>query len=53
VHLAKGGANICRNLLDFFDMTIDREGRVLVGYVNGLRRRQLRPGRSRRQGQRL
>ncbi|MFS8084754.1 MAG: hypothetical protein ACMG6H_03925, partial [Acidobacteriota bacterium] len=32
---AKGGANICRNLLDFFDMTIDREGRVLVGYVNG------------------
>jgi hypothetical protein len=32
---AKGGANICRNLLDFFDMTADREGRVLVGYVNG------------------
>jgi hypothetical protein len=32
---AKGGANICRNLLDFFDMTLDREGRVLVGYVNG------------------
>lgn len=32
---AKGGANICRNLLDFFDMTVDREGRVLVGYVNG------------------
>jgi|ERR1041384_744182 hypothetical protein len=30
-----GGANIGRNLLDFFDMTIDREGRVLVGYVNG------------------
>jgi hypothetical protein len=32
---AKGGANICRNLLDFFDMTVDKEGRVLVGYVNG------------------
>jgi len=32
---AKGGANICRNLLDFFDMTVDKQGRVLVGYVNG------------------
>src|SRR6266404_3184089 len=32
---AKGGANICRNLLDFFDMTIDKVGRVQVGYVNG------------------
>jgi hypothetical protein len=32
---AKGGANICRNLLDFFDMTVDRDGRILVGYVNG------------------
>ena len=32
---AKGGASICRNLLDFFDMTLDREGRVLIGYVNG------------------
>src|SRR6266568_1930259 len=30
-----GGANICRNLLDFFDMTVDRDGRVEVGYVNG------------------
>ncbi len=30
-----GGANICRNLLDFFDMTIDKQGRVEVGYVNG------------------
>lgn len=30
-----GGANICRNLLDFFDITIDKEGRVEVGYVNG------------------
>ena len=32
---AKGGANICRNLLDFFDMTVDKDGRVQVGYVNG------------------
>ena len=30
-----GGANICRNLLDFFDVTIDKQGRVQVGYVNG------------------
>ena len=30
-----GGANICRNLLDFFDVTIDKQGRVEVGYVNG------------------
>jgi hypothetical protein len=30
-----GGADICRNLLDFFDMTIDKEGRVQVGYVDG------------------
>jgi PKD repeat protein len=33
--LRGGGANITRNLLDFFDITIDSEGRVLVGYVNG------------------
>ena len=33
--LRGGGANITRNLLDFYDMTIDKEGRVLVGYVNG------------------
>lgn len=33
--LRGGGANITRNLLDFFDITIDRDGRVLVGYVNG------------------
>ncbi|HYY94732.1 MAG TPA: exo-alpha-sialidase, partial [Pyrinomonadaceae bacterium] len=31
----QGGANICRNLLDFFDITVDKEGRVEVGYVNG------------------
>jgi hypothetical protein len=30
-----GGANICRNLLDFFDVSIDKQGRVQVGYVNG------------------
>src|SRR5262249_53404155 len=30
-----GGANIGRNLLDFFDVAIDKQGRVLVGYVNG------------------
>ncbi|HWY52647.1 MAG TPA: hypothetical protein VNW72_14315 [Chthoniobacterales bacterium] len=33
--LRGGGANITRNLLDFYDMTIDKDGRVLVGYVNG------------------
>src|SRR5688572_10533786 len=33
--LRGGGANITRNLLDFFDITIDRDGRVLVGYVDG------------------
>src|SRR3984893_15735115 len=32
---AKGGSNICRNLLDFFDMTVDKQGRVEVGYENG------------------
>ncbi len=30
-----GGANIGRNLLDFFDITMDKQGRVQVGYVNG------------------
>ena len=30
-----GGSNICRNLLDFMDATVDREGRVLVGYADG------------------
>ncbi|MFL6212217.1 MAG: fibronectin type III domain-containing protein [Pyrinomonadaceae bacterium] len=29
------GGGTCRNLLDFFDATIDREGRVLVGYDDG------------------
>jgi hypothetical protein len=30
-----GGVDICRNLLDFFDMTVDKQGRVQVGYVDG------------------
>lgn len=30
-----GGANVCRNLLDFMDVQIDQEGRVLVGYADG------------------
>jgi hypothetical protein len=33
--LRGGGGDTTRNLLDFFDMTTDRDGRVLVGYVNG------------------
>jgi hypothetical protein len=33
--LRGGGADIVRNLADFFDITIDRQGRVLVGYANG------------------
>ncbi|MEA2337215.1 MAG: hypothetical protein QOE82_1222 [Thermoanaerobaculia bacterium] len=31
----KGGAEISRNLLDFNDMTIDKQGRMLVGYADG------------------
>ena len=30
-----GGSNQCRNLLDFNDITVDRIGRVLVGYADG------------------
>src|SRR4029077_7612392 len=33
--LRGGGGPVDRNLLDFFDMTVDKDGRVLVGYVNG------------------
>jgi hypothetical protein len=33
--LRGGGAPVDRNLLDFFDITIDRDGRVQVGYVDG------------------
>jgi hypothetical protein len=29
------GDGTCRNLLDFFDATVDKEGRVLVGYEDG------------------
>jgi hypothetical protein len=31
----QGGSNPCRNLLDFNDITVDRSGRVLVGYADG------------------
>jgi hypothetical protein len=30
-----GGDNPCRNLLDFMDVTVDRTGRVLVGWADG------------------
>ncbi len=30
-----GGANICRNLLDFKDATVDAQGRMLIGYADG------------------
>lgn len=30
-----GGSNACRNLLDFQDMVIDRDGRILVGIADG------------------
>jgi hypothetical protein len=33
--LRGGGGAVVRNLADFFDMTTDRQGRVLVGYANG------------------
>jgi PKD repeat protein len=29
------GGGTCRNLLDFYDATIDKEGRVLVGFEDG------------------
>jgi hypothetical protein len=31
----QGGSNPCRNLLDFNDITVDKVGRVLVGYADG------------------
>src|SRR5260370_27866585 len=31
----RGGSNPCRNLLDFNDITVDKFGRVLVGYADG------------------
>ncbi len=33
--LRGGGGPMDRNLLDFFDITMDRDGRVQVGYVDG------------------
>jgi hypothetical protein len=30
-----GGSNPCRNLLDFDDITVDKFGRVLIGYADG------------------
>jgi hypothetical protein len=30
-----GGSHPCRNLLDFNDITVDRQGRVLVAYTDG------------------
>ena len=30
-----GGSNSCRNLLDFFDASVDEAGRVVVGYADG------------------
>jgi hypothetical protein len=30
-----GGSNPCRNMLDFNDITIDKQGRVLVAYTDG------------------
>jgi hypothetical protein len=31
----QGGSNPCRNLLDFNDITVDKFGRVLIGYADG------------------
>jgi hypothetical protein len=30
-----GGASPCRNMLDFNDMTVDKQGRVIVAYTDG------------------
>jgi hypothetical protein len=32
---ANGAADISRNMLDFFDITMDKQGRVQVGYADG------------------
>ena len=32
---AHGAADIARNMLDFYDMTVDKQGRVQVGYADG------------------
>lgn len=31
----QGGSNACRNLLDFMDATVTKDGRVLVGFADG------------------
>jgi hypothetical protein len=31
----QGGSSACRNLLDFNDITIDKQGRVMVAYADG------------------
>jgi len=36
-----GGVDICRNPLDFYDMTVDKQGRVQVGYCQRLCWRQI------------
>jgi hypothetical protein len=33
--ICNGTMETCRNLLDFFDATIDKEGRILIGYDDG------------------
>lgn len=33
--ICNGTTETCRNLLDFFDATIDKEGRILIGYDDG------------------
>ena len=30
-----GGSNACRNLLDFFDITVGKQGRIYVAYADG------------------
>ena len=39
-----GGSNPCRNLLDFFGITVDKFGRVLIGYADGCIDDPLKPG---------
>lgn len=41
-----GGSNPCRNLLDFATMTVDAEGRVMVGYADGCTGRCVQAGAS-------
>jgi hypothetical protein len=32
---SQGGSNVCRNLYDFNGITVDKQGRVIVGYAKG------------------